>query len=98
MKSQMRKLKTVEDLLLFLTLLFLPTQLGKHFWPDFSYIYSLKIDYLSPALYLWDLLVIGLVIVWFLSRPAVNKSALNLLLLFLLTQVLSLLGADNPGA
>jgi len=94
----MRKLKTVEDLLLFLTLLFLPTQLGKHFWPDFSYIYSLKIDYLSPALYLWDLLVIGLVIVWFLSRPAVNKSALNLLLLFLLTQVLSLLGADNPGA
>jgi len=97
-KSKMSKLRRAETVFLFLTLLFLPTQLGKHFWPHFSYIYSLKIDYLSPVLYLWDLSVIGLLIVWILSRPAVNKSALNLLLLFLLTQVLSLLGADNPGA
>ncbi|MCR4305883.1 MAG: hypothetical protein NUV73_02255, partial [Candidatus Daviesbacteria bacterium] len=94
----MLKLKRVEGTLLFLILLFLPTQLGKHFWPDFSYIYSLKIDYLSPTLYFWDFLVAGLLIVWLLGKPLVNKLALNLFLFFLFTQVLSLPGASNIEA
>ncbi len=88
----------LERALLFLVVLFLPTQLGKHFWPDFSFIYSLKIDYLSPTLYFWDLLVAGLLLVWFLQKPAVNKLALNLFLFFLLSQGLSLLAAENMGA
>lgn len=91
-------LTRLEKILLFLVVLFLPTQLGKHFWPDFSFIYSLKIDYLSPTLYFWDLLVIGLLLVWFLQKPAVNKLALNLFLFFLLSQGLSLLAAENMGA
>ncbi len=94
----MLKLKRVEDIFLFLTLLFLPTQLGKHFWPDFSYIYSLKIDYLSPTLYFWDILVAGLLLTWFLQKPAVNRLALNLFLFFLLTQGLSLFRAGSVGA
>ncbi len=94
----MLKLKRVENVLLFLTLLFLPTQLGKHFWPQFSYIYSLKVDYLSPTLYFWDLLVVGLLIAWALQKPYINKIALNLFLLFLFTQVLSFLSASNIGA
>lgn len=97
-KSKMLKLKKIEDILLFLILLFLPTQLGKHFWPNFSYIYSLKIDYLSPTIYFWDVLVIGFLIVWILGKPKVNKTALSVLLFFLLTQILSLLGAENMGA
>lgn len=91
-------MRKIESVLLFLTLLFLPTQLGKHFWPEFSYIYSLKIDYLSPTLYFWDVLVLGLILTWILSKPKINKLALNLLLIFLLTQSLSLLGAQNIGA
>lgn len=91
-------LSRLERILLFLVVLFLPTQLGRHFWPQFSYIYSLKVDYLSPAIYFWDILVISLLAVWFLKRPKVNKLALNLFLVFLLTQGLSLLGAANPGA
>ncbi len=87
-----------EEILLFLTLLFLPTQLGKHFWPDFSYIYSLKIDYLSPTIYFWDVLVVALLLVWILRRPKINKIALSLFLFFLLTQVLSLIGAANIQA
>ncbi|MBI2315453.1 O-antigen ligase family protein [Candidatus Daviesbacteria bacterium] len=94
----MTKLQRLEKTLFFLILLFLPTQLGKHFWPNFSYIYSLKIDYLSPAIYSWDILVIGLLIVWILQKPKINKQALNLLLFFLLTQVLSLVKAVNTGA
>lgn len=94
----MTKLKKAESVLLFLTLLFLPTQLGKHFWPNFSYVYSLKVDYLSPTIYFWDILVFGLLIVWFLQKPKINKLALNLLLLFLLTQILSLFQSSNMEA
>ncbi|MBI2196162.1 O-antigen ligase family protein [Candidatus Daviesbacteria bacterium] len=88
----------LERVLLFLVVLFLPTQLGLHFWPGFSFIYSLKIDYLSPTLYFWDLLVVGLLLVWILRKPKVNKVALNLFLFFLLTLGASLLGAANIGA
>lgn len=91
-------MKRLENFLLFLTLLFLPTQLGRHFWPDFSYIYSLKIDYLSPTFYFWDILVVGLLIPFFLQKPKINKLALNILLIFLLSQSLSLFGAQNIGA
>lgn len=101
----MLKLQRVEDILLFLTLLFLPTQLGKHFWPDFSYIYSLKVDYLSPTIYFWDILVVGLLIVWILTKPAlpagrpkINQLALGIFLFFILTQTISLLGALNIAA
>lgn len=94
----MSKLKRVESVLFFLTLLFLPTQLGKHFWPDFSYIYSLKIDYLSPTLYFWDILVVGLLIVWISRKPVPKRAALNIFLFFLLTQILSLPTAANIGA
>lgn len=86
----MSKLKRAESALLFLALLFLPTQLGKHFWPQFSYVYSLTIDYLSPTIYFWDLLVTGLLFVSLLQRKPVNKLAFNLFLLFILTNILSL--------
>lgn len=92
-------MKRAEHVLLFLTLLFLPTQLGKHFWPQFSYIYSLKIDYLAPTLYFWDLLVLILIIVWVSRKGPVNKLSLNLFLLFILTQIWSLIPSSvNLGA
>src|SRR5438105_4334390 len=42
---------------IFLLLFLLPTQLGKHFWPEFSFVQGLRIDYLSPTLYVTDMLV-----------------------------------------
>lgn len=45
----------------FLFLLFLPTQLGKHFFLPFSYISGLRIDHLAPTLYFTDLLCFGLI-------------------------------------
>lgn len=41
----------------FLILLFLPTQLGRHFWPNFSYVLGQRIDYLSPTIHLTDVLI-----------------------------------------
>jgi O-antigen ligase len=90
--------KRLENTLFFLIILFLPTQLGKHLWPSFSYIYSLKIDYFSPTIYFWDLLVLGLFIIWIIQKPKINLLALNLFSLFLLTQITSLFWAQNPMA
>lgn len=36
----------------------LPTQLGKHFWPNLSIVSGIRIDYLSPTLYVTDVLLI----------------------------------------
>jgi len=46
---------------LFLFLLLIPTQLGKHFWPEWSYLLGIRIDYFSPTLYLLDLVWIILI-------------------------------------
>ena len=95
----MLKLKKIEGSLLFLTLLFLPTQLGRHFWPEFAFVYSLPIDYLSPTIYFWDVLAIALCISFILQKKHINRLALNLFCFFILTQTLSLLqNFANTGA
>ncbi len=91
-------MKKLEQLLLFLTIFFLPTQLGKHFWPSFSFIYSLPIDYLSPVIYFWDLLAVVLFVTFLINKGQINKLALNLGFFFLLTQSVSLLSSTNPAA
>ncbi len=94
----------LESVLFFLTILFLPTQFGKHFWPDFASIYSLRIDYLSPVIYFWDLLVLAL---WSISlfnifskgkKLYLNPAYFLVFSLFLLTQIFSLFEAVNPLA
>lgn len=105
MKPKLTKsLKSLEKTLFFLTILFLPTQLGKHFWPDFSSVYSLRIDYLSPTIYFWDLLVAWLVlshlIRLFLKHAPlkINKMAGIIFLFFFITQLTSVSFALNPAA
>lgn len=49
-------------ILLFLFLLLMPTQLGRHFWPEWSYVLGIRVDYLSPTLYLVDVIWILFVI------------------------------------
>ena len=48
----------VGRLLLFLIILFSPTQLGKHFWGPFSQVGGFRLDYLSPTLYFTDALIL----------------------------------------
>ncbi len=52
----------IEPLLFFLLILLLPTQLGKHFFFPFSYLSGVRVDYLSPTLYLIDLVVLLLAV------------------------------------
>ncbi len=51
----------VSNFLIKLIVFLLPTQLGLHFWPSFSRVASIKIDYLSPTLYFVDILLLILI-------------------------------------
>src|SRR5689334_11072958 len=51
--------------LLFYTLIILlPTQLGLHLWPDWALVLGRRVDYLSPTLFITDILVGLLFVVW----------------------------------
>lgn len=78
-------------LLTFLFFLFLPTQFGKHFWPDESFVSGLRIDYLSPTLYGTDILILLLAIVvslrMFLRKNSFSLSSKVLLFFLILSLV-----------
>jgi len=42
----------------------LPTQLGRHFWPDFASVLGIRVDFLSPTIYLTDVFVLVIFILW----------------------------------
>lgn len=46
----------VRVLIFWIFLFLLPTQFGKHFFFDFSFVNGVRVDYLAPALYVTDLL------------------------------------------
>ncbi len=50
--------------LFWILLLLLPTQLGFHLWPEWAYVLGRRIDYLSPTLYLTDILIVFILCVW----------------------------------
>lgn len=97
-------LNKLEKLLFFLCLLFLPTQLGKHFLTPSSYIFSLPVDYLSFTIYFWDLLALSLFFVFAIRKifyekdKKLNFLSLNIFLFFILTQTISLPTSINPQA
>jgi hypothetical protein len=51
----------LHSLLLYIFLLLLPAQLGKHFFPNFAFISGVPIDYLAPALFLTDIIAVLLI-------------------------------------
>ena len=48
--------------LIIILILLSPSQLGFHFWPEWSLVNGIRIDYLSPTIYLTDLIFVGLLI------------------------------------
>jgi O-antigen ligase len=73
----------------YLLLLFLPTQLSFHFWPEWSYIIGRRIDYLSPTIYITDILIIILLIIsfkkkYFKSPRQLKKIFFSLIIILLI--------------
>ena len=64
MKKNKQLNRVFSNNFLFLIFIFLlPTQLGKHFFFDFSYLSGIRVDYLAPTVYLIDIIVFLLAIV-----------------------------------
>lgn len=86
-KLTKKKISKVFSKILFLIFIFfLPTQFGKHFFPSFSYINGVRVDYLAPTIYLTDILVFLLFI--FNIKEVVNffknKKLLFIIVIFLI--------------
>jgi len=63
--------------LFFLLVLLLPLQLGRHFWPEWSYVMGLRVDYLSPTIYLTDILVFLILGIWILENSKFQNPKSN---------------------
>lgn len=72
----------IAQTIFYLLTLFLPTQLGRHFWPEWSQVLGLRIDYLSPTLYLTDILILLLFFSFLPSFIASFSTKKNLFLFF----------------
>lgn len=42
----------------------LPTQASFHLWPDWAHVFGIRVDYLAPTIYLTDLLLVLLLLLW----------------------------------
>src|SRR3990167_11020833 len=95
-------LKQAQRVTFFLLVFFISFQVGFHFWPNFTYISGVRIDYLSPTLYLLDILICLFIL---LSVPDFlklkrylfkNKLAKFLFLFFVLSLTINFFLAKTP--
>ena len=96
------EVKKIKEFLLWSFFLFLPTQLGYHFWPKQAYVWGLRIDFLSPTIYLTDLLILSLAFsswpLWgkWLKKGWKNKTKILSLGLVLFFLVLNIIFSARP--
>jgi len=86
--------------LVFLLLgLVLPFQFGKHFWPASSYLSGIRMDYLSPTLYLTDLVLLLVFAVKFFKQQFKFKGSLLTpeIILAGLLLIINFFVAEEPG-
>lgn len=91
-----KSISLFEKYLNYLLIFILPTQLALHFWPKYSFIYGIRVDYLSPAIYLTDTLFFLIFAIWLvrnfktlLKDVAKHKTTVLLFLSFVLLNILS---------
>ena len=64
--------KKLPLILFYLLIFLLPTQLGKHFFFDFSLINGIRSDYLAPTLFLTDVIILCLFFSFFIGRARIQ--------------------------
>jgi len=75
LRNRKKTTPILEARILQLLVFLAPSQLAKHFWPSWSFIFGIRVDYLSPSLYLTDTLVFFLFLSWFLGRQRTKKES-----------------------
>lgn len=84
----------------------LPAQLGFHFWPEFAYVFGIRVDYLSPTIYLTDIILAAVLGLWFLKKGgrkvfsgfSVSPTVVILISFFVYLLATSFFVAQNQGA
>lgn len=91
-KVKKSSLDYFNDWVIFLFVILLPTQLGKHFFFAFSYISGVRVDYLSPTLYLTDIVAFILIAVniKIISKTLYSKKVLSVFCILILNILFSL--------
>ena len=78
----------------------IPSQLAIHFWPKWAYIFGIRIDYFSPTIYLSDILIFVLLILWLgsilLSRRKISIKTPRTLWMLLIFSIVNIAFALNP--
>ena len=73
-------LEKIGNIFIFLLIILLPTQLGFHFWPPWTIISGMRVDYFSPTLYLTDvlitLLLLTILVIW-VKKQALRDSGVT---------------------
>lgn len=102
------RIKSFQKTLILAILLLIPVQLGKHFWPDFSFFYGIKVDYLSPTIYLTDIFIILFTVTTLFTKDKnhskesvenqISPLQKTLILFFLLFSIFSIFWSKNQLA
>lgn len=96
----MRILKNLEKYTALAAVFFLPSQLALHFWPKSSFIFGIRVDYLAPAIYFTDILIVGLFAFWVINdRKTLLKfltKQKSVLLFFLAFALLNIIFSSLP--
>lgn len=85
-----------------LLIFFLPSQLSLHLWPQWSYVYGIRVDYLSVVVYFTDLIVflflIASLLKWLTDKRQTMKANRNVVFIILLAALFAFFnvyGAQN---
>ncbi|MFZ2664075.1 MAG: O-antigen ligase family protein [Patescibacteria group bacterium] len=96
-------LLNISKKLFLLLVLLIPLNLGKHFITSNTYVWGVLVDYLIPTIYIQDILVLVIVILWILSgcvkrvswKKILTRREIQFSLLFTLSTLFSVLSASR---
>jgi hypothetical protein len=92
-------MNNLRNLILYLFIFLLPTQLAYHFWPSWSYVYGIRIDFLAPAIYLTDILAVFLIVCFAVDNKLEIVQYIKkhtYFLLFILLPILNIVFSTSP--
>lgn len=72
-KSKNDFLEELRNKFLYLLVFLAPNQLIKHFWPSWSFVFGIRVDYLSISISLTEILILIIFILWFLDVIFFNR-------------------------
>lgn len=86
----------LHQLFFYLTIIFLPTQLARHFWPDWALVAGRRVDYLSPTFYLTDITIFATVLLWIFSPQKLRRFPVPILVCICLFVIGNIYSSLSP--